>query len=158
MIKIDKINKEKDTALQSICRVVVEFKINRLLEVGLPDRWDKCLVDSVLRDEELQIEHDRIRGSSCNRDQLETTDPNHCKTPQQCDPCPVFDPGAYSIGWILGERGDILLYPSEQNRDEFDLLFDRLTDAVAIMAFVPGGVPGFWNYSYEAKFDGQTEA
>jgi hypothetical protein len=48
---------------------------------------------------------------------------------------------AREFGRVLGEKGDALLFRGK--RGEPAELFNRLADAVAVMAFCPGGVKVF---------------
>ena len=141
-LKIEKTSPDRDTPFQSLARGRIEAKILLLLETGLPDRWDELLTNPAISAAELEIEHSKIR-SQCSRDR--------CPTPNACQVCVDFDPETYSIGWLLAERGDVLLYPKESDRDAFNAMFEQLTYAIALLAFLPGGVPSFWNYSYEAE-------
>ena len=144
MLLIQKVSRCKDTPIQSSIKESIESKIWLLLKTGLPDRWDDLLTRPAISAEELEIEHLKIR-SQCCRDQ--------CPIPNACQVCAEFDPQTYSIGWLLAERGDVLLYPKESDRAAFNAMFEQLTDAIALLSFVPGGVPSFWNYSYEAAID-----
>ena len=143
-LKIKKTNPDRDTPLQASTRGRIETKILLLLEAGLPDRWDELLTRPAISAAELEVEHLKIR-LECGRDK--------CPTPNACQVCAEFDPQTYSIGWLLAERGDVLLYPKESDRDAFNAMFEQLTAAIALLAFLPGGVPSFWNYSYEAEID-----
>lgn len=153
MLKIERLNKNpQDSRLEYVCHITVLAKIEILLKTGLPDRWDEALISPIISKKQLEIEHSKVRGN-CHHVGKADDNPDRCCTPYECDRCRAFDPYDYSIGPMLGERGDILLYPSEKNRDEFDRMFEALTDALAIIAFIPRGIPDFWGYSYEAKFD-----
>ena len=144
MLLIQKVSRGEDTPIQSSIRNAVQIKISLLLKTGLPDRWDDLLTKPVISVAELDVEHLKIRSQCCC---------DKCPTPNDCQVCAEFDPQAYSIGWLLAERGDVLLYPKESDRDAFNAMFEQLTDAIALLSFVPGGVPSFWNYSYEATID-----
>ena len=141
--------------LQAECRKLVEIKINVILENGLPKNWSEMLLRPILGDSELEKEHDKVRKNCCFFG-LEDEDPRKCLTPNECSNCKNFDPYNYSIGPMLGEQGDILLYPSKKNEATFLKLLEGLTTALAVIAFVPCGVPYFWGYSYVAKFDAET--
>ena len=143
-LKIKKTSSDRDTPLQSLARGRIEAKILLLLETGLPDRWEDLLTKPAISADELGLEHLKIR-SQCGCDK--------CPTPNACQVCAEFDPETYSIGWVVAERGDVLLYPKESDRSAFNAMFEQLTDSIALLAFLPGGVPSFWNYSYEAAID-----
>lgn len=147
-LKTERLEFEELTSLEYVCHLVTVSKIEKLLECGLPDNWQDIILSPVISDDELKKEHIKVR-ENCTNSSREKDDPAYCKTPNACDQCKMFDKTHYSIGGILGERGDVLLYPSEKDRDTFDRLFDGLTTALSLLAFVPGGVPGFWGYSYE---------
>jgi hypothetical protein len=141
-----------DKALQAECRELIEVKIRIILENGLPANWTEMLTSPVLSDAGLKKAHDKDRENCCFFG-LEDADPRKCFTPNKCQQCKNFDPYNYSIGPMLEEKGDILLYPSKKDEDTFLSLLEGLTTALAILAFIPCGVPYFWGYSYEAKFD-----
>jgi len=148
-LKIQKTNNDRDTPIQSLARDLIESKIQLLLKTGLPNRWEELLTNPAISSAELESEHLKIR-SQCGRSFLLDDDPSKCPTVNDCQVCAEFDPETYSIGWLLAERGDVLLYPKEPDRDAFNAMFEQLTDAIALLSFLPGGVPSFWNYSYEA--------
>ena len=54
-------------------------------------------------------------------------------------------------------EADVVIYPDKKNLDRANEVYDILTDAIAILAFVPGGIEMF-GYRYEAKyeFDGES--
>ena len=144
MLLIRKVSRCEDTPIQASIRNAVEAKILLLLKTGLPGRWNELLTRPAISAAELELEHLKIR-SQCCREQ--------CPTPNACQVCAEFDPQTYSIGWLLAERGDVLLYPKESDRAAFNAMFEQLTNAIALLSFIPGGVPSFWNYSYEAEID-----
>ena len=144
MLLIRKVSKSENTPIQSSIRDAIEVKISLLLKTGLPDRWEDLLTNPAISTVELESEHLKIR-SQCGRDK--------CPTPNACQVCAEFDPETYSIGWLLAERGDVLLYPKESDHAAFNAMFEQLSKAIALLAFLPGGVPSFWNYSYEAAID-----
>jgi len=61
-----------------------------------------------------------------------------------------------NFGEVLTEKADILLYPTKKQLDQAQEIFEGLTDAIAILAFVKGGVELFGT-RYEAAFDGSSE-
>jgi len=62
---------------------------------------------------------------------------------------------------LFGEKGDIVLYPSfgsDKHMSEANAIYDKLVKAIAILAFVPGGVRMF-GYHYKASFEhGESKA
>lgn len=61
------------------------------------------------------------------------------------------------FGEVLCERADVMLYPTPQTIAEANRVLDGLTTALAVLAFVPGGVELF-GVHYEAKRDGSSKA
>lgn len=53
---------------------------------------------------------------------------------------------------LLCSKGDILIYPDKSNIDEAEEVYQILTDAIASLSFVPGGIDMF-GYHYEVKFE-----
>jgi hypothetical protein len=41
---------------------------------------------------------------------------------------------------VLGEKGDVLMFGGSKTKGEVATLFNRLAQALAVMAFAPGGV------------------
>ena len=58
---------------------------------------------------------------------------------------------------VLCEKADILLYPTQKTLDEAYKILDGLTDAIAVLAFVPGGIEIFGNH-YQVLRDGSGKA
>lgn len=58
---------------------------------------------------------------------------------------------------VLCERADVMLYPSKKTLAEAARILDGLVEALAILAFVKGGVELF-GYRFEASFDGCSKA
>jgi hypothetical protein len=67
-------------------------------------------------------------------------------------PLPVDFEQIRSTGLLLSEHGDNLLYRSSKPGESADL-FNRLAHALAVMAYVPGGVT-FCGVHYEVKRNG----
>lgn len=63
-------------------------------------------------------------------------------------PSPADFDEARAFGAELGERGDVLLYRGKPG--ESAELFNKLSHAIAVLAFCPGGVTVFGE-KYEAK-------
>lgn len=61
------------------------------------------------------------------------------------------------FGDVLAERADILLFPTKKTIDEAFQILDGLTNALAILAFVKGGVECF-GYHFEGLMDGSGKA
>lgn len=61
-----------------------------------------------------------------------------------------------NFGEVLGEKADILLYPTKKNYNQALEILEGLTDAIAILAFVKSGVELFGT-RYEAAFDGSSK-
>jgi hypothetical protein len=57
------------------------------------------------------------------------------------------------LGQLIGEKADIMLYPTKQTLTEANQIFDDMTDAIAILSFVKGGITMF-GVHYEATIDG----
>jgi len=51
---------------------------------------------------------------------------------------------------VLAERGDRLIYRGEED-GETARLFNALARALAVLAFVPGGVPPVFGQSFDAE-------
>ncbi|QSJ14584.1 hypothetical protein JYQ62_22050 [Nostoc sp. UHCC 0702] len=54
------------------------------------------------------------------------------------------------IASLMAEHGDILLYGGDKKRQVVDI-FNKITLAIAILAFQPGGIEIF-DYKFEASF------
>ncbi len=65
---------------------------------------------------------------------------------------PTIAPDKYEQFQRFCFEGDILIYPDKKNLDRANELFELLTDAIAILAFVPGGICIFgYRYSVESE-------
>ncbi len=59
------------------------------------------------------------------------------------------------LGTTIGEKADVMMYPTKQTLAEANDIFHHMTNAIAILAFVKGGITMF-GVRYEATIDGSS--
>jgi hypothetical protein len=60
------------------------------------------------------------------------------------------------LGDVLCERGDIMLYPGKKTINEANRIANQLVEAIAILAFVKGGIEIF-GWHFEGAIDGSSK-
>jgi hypothetical protein len=69
---------------------------------------------------------------------------------ERSGPTPSDFREARAFGHVLAERGDRLIYRGERDGETAEL-FNGLARTLAVLAFVPGGVPAVFGQAFDAR-------